>query len=467
MGRAECFIDTNILLHYKPLDAIDWLALTGASEVVLSIPAKVISELDEKKELGATSRLRQRAKDAQRELRAWKKKGGELRAGVTLRMGLGEPKVTNWDSLDLDEKVADDRIIAAALTQCLKDVDQVFLVTGDFGPELKCERHNLLVLTPAEDDRLPELMGEQDKKVVELQSRLDVLERKEPKLKLELVGEGKRGPSHIEVVFHAPVPFLVMSDDQIEKRVKEEEAQLLGLIPTDLDKTKFVEIKLGKVPLGPIDFGLKLVPEREAQRFRDSIPTYLDVFRSYLHALRSHYIRSKLTAKMNCILVNDGYAPADGVEIALHIPDGPEVFDDTSLPKPPAKPAAPAPPRTNQEMFAEQDRSFLRPLLLPNFDHLLRGPEVTMPDFGPSLAPRITKTKSYDLVHEWPDLRHHDEVTFEAFYCSFPTVDAVQSFAIEYQIHARNLAEPVKNTLSVIFRVEPAPPQLPAPEEKQ
>jgi len=454
VSRAECFPDTNIFLHYKPLDEIDWLALTNATQVVLSIPAKVIGELDEKKELGTTSRLRQRAKDAQRDLRKWKKKGGEIRAGVTLRFISGEPKVANWDALDLDEKVADDRIIAAALTQCLGDVDQVFLVTGDFGPELKCERHNLRVLTPEGHDRLPELMGEQNKKVVELQSRLDILERKEPKLKLELEWEGKRG-SHIEVVFRKPFPFLVMSDDQIEKRVKEEETQLLGLIPTELDKTTLADVKAGNSDLAA---AMKLVPESEARRIRDSIPSYLEAFRAYLHASRPHYLRSKLTAKLSCILMNDGYAPAEGIEIDLHIPDGPDIFDEESLPEEPQAPEPPVRPRTNHELIADSRTSLLQSLALPDYGRMFEMPDFGIRNVGPSLAPRITKTNSYDLVYKWPDLRHRDEIAFEPFYCSFPTVDAVQSFSIEYQIHARNLAEPVKKTLSVIFKVEPAPP---------
>ena len=462
MNRAECFVDTNIFLHYKKLDEIDWLALANATEVVLSIPAKVISELDEKKELGATSRLRERAKDAQRDLRKWKRNGGEIRAGVTLRFISGEPKAANWNALDLDEKVADDRIIAAALTQCLGDVDQVFLVTHDFGPELKCERHKLGVLTPAEDDRLTDLMGEQDKKVVELQSRLDILERKEPKLSLELAWEGQRG-SHVEVVFRQPFPFLVMSDEQIEERVKEEQTQLLGLIPTELDKTTFADLKSGDADLAT---ALKLVPESEARRLRDSIPSYLESFRAYLHASRPHYLRSKLTAKLSCILVNDGYAPAEGIEIALHIPDGPDVYDEDSLPEEPSKPERPALPRTNHEMIGDRRRSLFPSLALPNYARMFEMPDFNIRSVGPSLAPRITKTNSYDLVHKWPDLRHHHEITFKPFCCSFPTVDAVQSFSIDYQIHARNLAEPVRNKLSVIFRVEPAP-VLRASEKKR
>jgi hypothetical protein len=455
VNRAECFPDTNIFLHYRPLDEIDWLALTGATEVVLSIAAKVVWELDDKKMNAASQGLRDRAHAAIKRLREWRRQGGEIRPGVTVRFIAGEPPVADWHVLDLDEKVPDDRIIAAAITQRLDGYD-VFLATSDFGPELKCERHRISVVTPREDDLLPDLQAEQDKRVVQLQRRLAILERKEPKLRLELGSEGKRGP-HIEIVFRGPLPFLLMSDAQIEQRIKEEEAQLLAQIPSDLDNTTFADARSGKVDLPAM---MKRVPESEAKRFRDSIPGYLTAFRAYLRASEPHYIRSNFTAKLNCTLVNDGHAPAEGIKIKLHIPDGPNVFDEESLPEAPEKPEAPELPQTSIEIMEQGHRGLIQSVL-PSLYTPFQMPDLSR-KVGPSLAPHITKTNSYDLVHKWPELQHHHEITFEPFYCSFPTVDAVQSFGIDYKIHARNLAEPVKNTLHVIFRVEP-PPSLVRP----
>lgn len=447
MSRAECFPDTNIFLHYKPLDAIDWRAITGADQVVLSIAAKVIGELGDKKENGASHTIRQRAQAAISRLREWRK-DSEIRPGVTVRLIVGEPLVSDWHALDLDEKVADDRIIAAVLTQRLEGYE-VFFVTGDFGAELKCQGHGVAVLTLSDDDRLPELRGEQDKKLAQLQSRLAILERKEPKLKLELGWEEKRG-SHIEVVFRGPVPFLLLSGEQIEQRVKEEEAQLLALIPTELDKTTLADARSGLPDLSAM---MKRVPESEAKRFRDSIPGYLDAFRTYLRASEPHYIRSNLTAKLSCTLVNDGHAPAEGVKVTLHIPDGPDVFDGESLPEAPSKPDMPGLPLTNIDMIGRSHRGLMEGIFSNSY-RSLQIPDLNS-KVGPSLAPHITKTNSYDLVYKWPDLHHHHEITFEPFYCSFPTVDAVQSIGIDYQIHARNLAEPVNSTLHVIFRVAP------------
>lgn len=441
MNRAECFIDTNILIHFKSLHEIDWLALTGASEVVLSIPRKVIGELDDHKDMGATARLRKRALDAQRDLREWAKKAGGIRPGVTVRLIASEPRIADWHALDLDEKVPDDRIIAAALRQGLGDEYEVFFVTSDFGPELKCQQHGIKVLTLPDDHRLPPLMGEDDKKIAELTSRLAILDRKEPKLRLELEGEGKRG-SRLEVLLDRP---LGMSDAQIEQAIKEEEARLLAMIPADLDTSK----------LGDKDFalGLNRVPAQEAQRFRDAVPAYLEQFRAFLSERRSNEIRAPLTVKLACIIVNDGYAPAEGIDVDLHIPDGPEVCDDESFPKPPTRPQAPARPRTNNEIMRVRQQEFAQSLLrlstLPTFEF----PRLTMPDLGPSLAPRITKTNSYDVSYELDDLRHNLTVTFKPFYCIFHSVDAVRSFSMKYQIHARNLAIPVKGKLDLILEV--------------
>ena len=50
------FIDSNVLLHYRFFDELDWTTLIKADEVVLTICAPVIRELDRKKWSGHSSR---------------------------------------------------------------------------------------------------------------------------------------------------------------------------------------------------------------------------------------------------------------------------------------------------------------------------------------------------------------------------------------------------------------------------
>lgn len=64
--QVVLFIDTNILLHFKPLKEIDWLEVTGAKAVRLVICLEVIKELDKHKR---NTRLQKRAERAIRESR--------------------------------------------------------------------------------------------------------------------------------------------------------------------------------------------------------------------------------------------------------------------------------------------------------------------------------------------------------------------------------------------------------------
>jgi len=81
------FLDTNILLHYKPLDQIDWLQLTRANKVHLAVCMPVIHELDRKK---SDPRLGERAARAISHLEKWHSNEGAVREGVQLELHSNE-----------------------------------------------------------------------------------------------------------------------------------------------------------------------------------------------------------------------------------------------------------------------------------------------------------------------------------------------------------------------------------------
>jgi hypothetical protein len=63
MIQIAIFPDTNLFLHYRRLDEIDWLDTTGADAVTLLIAPIVVRELDRKKVQGETKRIRDRANE--------------------------------------------------------------------------------------------------------------------------------------------------------------------------------------------------------------------------------------------------------------------------------------------------------------------------------------------------------------------------------------------------------------------
>ena len=114
--KAESFVDTNVFLHFRPLNEIDWLDLLNAEEVVVTICTAVVTELDEKKFSAPLQTLRERAKKSLNLLEQWD--GKEIRTNVSVRLLKPEPSL-DWQASGLDPLVKDDRILGAALSQAL------------------------------------------------------------------------------------------------------------------------------------------------------------------------------------------------------------------------------------------------------------------------------------------------------------------------------------------------------------
>src|ERR1039457_5839405 len=55
------FVDTNVLLHYRRIEEIDWLKLSKSPEVVIVLCPAVIRELDHHKVSHPQNKFRQRA----------------------------------------------------------------------------------------------------------------------------------------------------------------------------------------------------------------------------------------------------------------------------------------------------------------------------------------------------------------------------------------------------------------------
>jgi len=57
------FIDTNVLLHYRRLEEIDWLGFSHSDEAVLLLSPVIIRELERQKITHPQRKLRKRAQE--------------------------------------------------------------------------------------------------------------------------------------------------------------------------------------------------------------------------------------------------------------------------------------------------------------------------------------------------------------------------------------------------------------------
>jgi hypothetical protein len=348
-----------------------------------------------------------------------------------LRLVADEP-LADWRALRLDPEIEDDRIIGALMAQRLSD-HVTYLVTDDLGPGLKCRARGIPIITPPAEYRHPDLMGEDEREVAELRRRISDYESRQPELRLEFVAAGVRGPRLEREIRH---PQLA-ADQEIEDQIRKEEARL---------------VRMGGAPATSLTvFGAIGADERE--RFQQEASTYLHDYGGYLRQRREYLRRTAFIVKLQCLLLNKGQATAEGIHTVLRVPDGPQVFDDDSLPRAPEPPSRPAAPRSQLEILQQGMRlpdlalsSMLSERALHSLDQV-RGIR------GESLAPKITEGGSYRVEFHVGELQHGFEIEFDPFYCVFPVAEAVASFSIGYEIHAKNLAVPTKGQLPVILTV--------------
>lgn len=419
----ECFIDTNVLLHFSRLDEIDWLKLTGSDDVTITVCAVVIAELDDKKRYGHTLRLKKRAAECLRWLDEWHQKGDVVRAGVHLRLVAGEPQV-DWRALGLDPEVNDDRLIAAALTEGLQHAS-VHLVSSDFGVKLKAEAAGLPLLILPDEYALQNDPTEEEKEIRELRKKVREMELRAPKPELYLRGD--EGPSrHLKLLL--PMPE-IRSDAEIADLLVARREQLEGMLAHSADFAALTNALFAPAP-------------EEITRFRNQIQPHLVAYKEFLESKRSWQLSRALVFELQFLLQNEGYAPADGLRICLRVPDGVAVMEESDSESEAEEPPMPAKPRSALEMIAPVDlyrvslpQHLFRPLEIP---HLAKG------------GPKIHKTNSYQIEYERETLLHGSAETLEPIYCRFGSPAEVRPFKIDYTIQARNLVKPSSGQLHVI-----------------
>src|SRR5438034_3833255 len=112
--RIAAFPDTNLFMHFRPLNEIDWCGLLQASSVEIKIAPVVTRELEEQKTMNPSRKLRERAATALRLLHGYLGHG-QVREAVTLEFLITEPNAEGASARGLNLQINDDRLVGTFL----------------------------------------------------------------------------------------------------------------------------------------------------------------------------------------------------------------------------------------------------------------------------------------------------------------------------------------------------------------
>lgn len=435
MEIAHVFIDTNIFLHYRPIDDILWKDVVGAKKVVVCVAPIVVEELDDQKDSHRLTKIRQRARKALQTIeQSMVEDNFQIREGVSLQC-TGEPDIS-FPEHGLRENKNDDNLVASVLSLNRETRDTALLVTGDTGPRIKAASFDIPCMGLPEKYRAQSALSEIEKKNRQLQRKINRLENQLPEL--ELVFEGGENHCEFRVSDYNP-----LTEKEIDAKLEEIKEQYPQKEFSSRKNPEEIESIGAMFQANPVPFSM---PSKEQiERYNDRLDDFYDKYKEYM---KTREFIKDIRARMITIYViieNRGSAPAKDIDVFMHFPDGFKLFSDADLPDMDAdKPQPPQEPKGGIADLAANLNALTRNPM--NLDHV-HMPRTTPP--GNVSSPNIEQTNSYDVNFSVRKLKHTMRERCGPFYVVFDSFESASSFEIKYRINTASLPDDTEGKLGV------------------
>lgn len=349
MDQCEILIDTNIILHYKQINQIDWVTLSGYKKCNILIAPILLRELEEKKIFSPSTALKDRASRAI-EFLVQKMALSDpipLRTSVSLLFMDSEPTI-DFAANKLVREVNDDHYIASAIEHQKQTDSPIFIASNDGGMALKIRSRPFDILRLPEELLLPSEIDAQQKELRQTKLELARLQNQRPTLAVEFAN----GSSKLEVQVPKELSSKALSFRQVQ--------QNHPLLPSP-KKTAGRSIS-GNIASLPGFSG-------SVERYNDRLETFYIDYKRYLAKLEGWYKMVRLTSDVSLILNNSGSATATDIDITLYFPETITLLSKRDFPKKPDQPDPPTKPGSLSDPMSRHYANMLSPsMLMPNLD---------------------------------------------------------------------------------------------------
>lgn len=414
------FIDTNIFLHFRDFEEINWLEESSSEQCKIIIAPIVIDELDSKK-IG-NNKISNRARRALNKIEEFCEINLlEIKKNIFFELILEKPSKSTYTQYNLNFDEQDHRLIASILEFSKNhSINNILLYTNDVGPRLRARQLNIQSLKPNSKYFLKDELTEDERKIKALEKENLTLKSKIPNISLELSSG----------TFHK---FILQPLKDIDfSRYKNEKITVLK------NKFPYLSLKETENSLLPKLF---VYDKMQIESYNQDLDNYFFKYEESLKEIFDYEKMQSLTFKTNFTVLNEGNTPAENIDIHLSFPSFLNVVkvsslkDSPKLPDPPYKPA---------HRF---DYSKLK--LDPIFSSSKFKINTDL-DFHQSCE--ITKLNSNHIVnYNIKNLKHGYNETLNKIAIVFSEYSEIKSFKIDYIISADNIPNKLNGELNFIF----------------
>lgn len=426
-------LDTMVYLHYRSVDQLDLAKTLSAAAITILVPRITVQELDTHKNTHTNSKIRERARKRLVALLQWID-AGEVGPGVGVTFLAPRPDI-DFRAHGLNAQWNDDQLLAALIQFREQHAgSRVVLLTQDTGLLLSAKHLGIEAVSVGDEDRLPPDADPIAKENQELKNELLRLKTAQPALVLRLKGMAD-DEDHVTFELSIPVQGSSLDKDaflaDMRRKLPEKHP------PPAPNKTagmSFATLALAN------SFG-EVIPQREYVRYNRDRESYFKNLSLYMDRLAAYRTQPDRTLLLEIEMRNTGSVPAEDIDLALHFPDGFDLYSEADLPVEPQVPQPPAPPQTDlQNRMAGLTAHMSSAAYLPRFGGIAAPPD----PFS------LTKSNSYDLADHVQRLKHGCSYEIRRLYLVYPAYEAAKSFHIEYRLAAANLHQPACGELHIV-----------------
>lgn len=298
------FIDTNIVMHYKPVTEIDWLALTKSTECTIVLAPVVQDELEVKKR--GHSKTAQRVQAFIKMIAARYKKDNKILENVSFEIPWKKPNKAFVESQDLVFEENDQKLLASMIDfkTSIDSTDDIMYCTSDVFASFRAEQRNIQTLSLPERYKVTTDLSDEEKEIQKLRRENEQLKNQIPEIFLVSVD----GQSFLSIERKAG-PNYTCEDHTISRMQQLRDRHPLLEFP---QQGGYVGNMSYRKPLSPSEI---VAYNRELETFYKE---HLEIFRQEYELIRDE----RLYYTLNLVLSVGGSAPAKSVEVVLNFPSG-------------------------------------------------------------------------------------------------------------------------------------------------
>ena len=421
------FVDTNLLIHYQPIEELDWSKIVSGKDFTILIPLKVVRELDNHKH-SHKNFVQKQSRKILPKLYKYLDDKSNLPENLDIKILEEDPPENVFKNNNLNTNINDDDEIIASIIhyRSTNDIDDISLITADYGMLLKARNYNINAVKIPDKYSLPSSESTEEKKIRKLENEVRKLKSTFPDVDLFLKEKKKFDLFYVH-------KYCQFDEKYLDKKINKLKANFPKISPSDSKIKIYSPSQIAEVHLNAGKSGLR----KTSKKYNQELEKFYEEYRNYIEQ-KIYYLQcQRRSFNLKLQVCNDGSAPAEDIDITLHFPDGFKIFD--SYDSPIQNPSKPNPPTRDIRMGLGNQPIVASRLNTPNYTR-------NIPNVG---GLNIKETNSFKVKTHIRKIKHNQSVKIDPITIFFRESDEVKGFPIKYKILMGNYPVPVNGELNV------------------